>query len=41
MCIRDSALKITVSEASARAIEKVEAAGGSVETDEDEEWEEE
>ena len=37
----DRALKITVSEASARAIEKVEAAGGSVETDEDEEWEEE
>jgi len=37
----DRALKITVSEASARAIEKVEAAGGTVETDEDEEWEEE
>ncbi|MEE2625142.1 MAG: uL15m family ribosomal protein [Candidatus Thermoplasmatota archaeon] len=37
----DRALTITVSEASARAIEKVEAAGGSVETDEDEEWEEE
>ena len=37
----DRALKITVSEASTRAIEKVEAAGGSVETDEDEEWEEE
>ena len=37
----DRALKITVSEASTRAIEKVEAACGSVETDEDEEWEEE
>ncbi|DAC56753.1 MAG TPA: 50S ribosomal protein L15 [Candidatus Poseidoniaceae archaeon] len=31
-------LSITVSEASARAIEKVEAAGGSLDTDDDDEW---
>jgi len=39
----DSALKISVASASARAIEKVEAAGGSVNLsdDDDEEWEEE
>ena len=36
----DRALRITVKEASARAIEKVEAAGGSIETEEDI-WEEE
>ena len=34
----DRALKITVREASSRAVEKVEAAGGSVETEGDEEW---
>ena len=34
----DRALKITVREASSRAVEKVEAAGGSVETGDDEEW---
>ena len=34
----DRALKITVRAASARAVEKVEAAGGSVETEDDEEW---
>ena len=34
----DRALKITVREASSRAVEKVEAAGGSVETEDDEEW---
>ena len=34
----DRALKITVREASSRALEKVEAAGGSVETGADEEW---
>tara|TARA_B100001027_G_C16219817_1_gene309248 strand:+ start:563 stop:976 length:414 start_codon:yes stop_codon:yes gene_type:complete len=33
-------LSITVSEASARAIEKVEAAGGSLDTDDDDEWDE-
>ena len=40
----DRALKISVREASARAIEKVEAAGGSITIDDDEgwgEWEEE
>ncbi|DAC34103.1 MAG: uL15m family ribosomal protein [Candidatus Thalassarchaeaceae archaeon] len=39
----DRAMKITVASASARAIEKVEAAGGSVilEDGDDEEWEEE
>ena len=39
----DRALNITVASASARAIEKVEAAGGSVNLsdDDDEEWEEE
>ncbi len=40
----ERALKITVSEASAKAIQKVEAAGGSVEAGEDGdsgEWEEE
>ncbi|HJM18683.1 MAG TPA: uL15m family ribosomal protein [Candidatus Thalassarchaeaceae archaeon] len=36
----DRALRITVKEASARAIEKVESAGGSIETEEDI-WEEE
>ena len=34
----ERALKITVSEASAKAIQKVEAAGGSVETGEDGDW---
>lgn len=33
-------LSITVSEASARAIEKVEGAGGSLDTDDDDEWDE-
>ena len=38
----DRALSISVASASARAIEKVEAAGGSVNlSDDDEEWEEE
>ena len=38
----DRALNITVGSASARAIEKVEAAGGSVNlSDDDEDWEEE
>ena len=32
------ALSITVSEASARAVEKIEAAGGSLDTDGDDEW---
>ncbi len=34
----DRAIEITVREASARAIEKVEAAGGSVAIGDDEEW---
>ena len=34
----ERALKITVSEASAKAIQKVEAAGGSVEVGEDGDW---
>ena len=34
----DSPLTITVNEASAKAIQKVEAAGGSVDTGEDEDW---
>ena len=33
-------LSITVSEASARAIEKIEAAGGSLDIDDDDEWDE-
>ena len=32
------ALTVTVSEASAKAVEKIEAAGGSLETDSDEDW---
>tara|TARA_B100000959_G_scaffold286529_1_gene365615 strand:+ start:2843 stop:3265 length:423 start_codon:yes stop_codon:yes gene_type:complete len=36
----DRPLQITVREASARAIEKVEAAGGSVEIEDDAEWDE-
>jgi large subunit ribosomal protein L15 len=36
----DRALEITVREASARAIEKVEAAGGSIAIDDDGEWDE-
>ena len=32
------ALTVTVSEASAKAAEKIEAAGGSLETDSDEDW---
>jgi large subunit ribosomal protein L15 len=36
----DRALEITVREASTRAIEKVEAAGGSIAIDDDEEWDE-
>ena len=36
----NKALKITVNEASSRAIEKVEAAGGTVETAEEGDWEE-
>ena len=32
------ALSITVSEASARAVEKIEAAGGSLDTDGDDDW---
>ena len=35
------ALKVTVAEASARAVEKIEAAGGSVDSGDDEEWDEE
>ena len=34
----DRALSITVNEASAKAIQKVEAAGGSIETGEGEDW---
>ena len=34
----DRPLSITVSEASARAVQKVEAAGGSIETGGDEDW---
>ena len=34
------ALTVTVSEASAKAVEKIEAAGGSLETDSDEDWDE-
>ena len=37
----DRALRITVNEASAKAIEKVEAAGGTVEMVEEDNWEEE
>ncbi len=37
----NKALKITVNEASSRAIEKVEAAGGTVNTAEEGDWEEE
>lgn len=36
-----TALTVTVSEASAKAVEKIEAAGGSVESDGDDEWDEE
>ena len=37
----NSALKVIVQEASARAVEKIEAAGGSIDSGDDEQWEEE
>jgi len=37
----NSALKVIVQEASARAVEKIEAAGGSIESGKDDQWEEE
>ena len=37
----NSGLKVIVQEASARAVEKIEAAGGSIESGNDDQWEEE
>jgi large subunit ribosomal protein L15 len=37
----NTALNVIVEEASAKAVEKIEAAGGSVDSGDDEEWDEE